>query len=126
MSTRSEQLAAELQHVTDELIAYIEGFPTRRGSARVRPSNARPPFSATSPMATAPSWTSWSGRSPKAGRRHFSLEDLATAAQKNAAQPKAVVLERLRAQAPAASVYVRGLSDAQLQRAAQCPGVGTR
>ena len=70
MSTRSEQLAAELQHVTDELIAYIEGFPTRRGSARVRPSNARPPLSpATSPMATAPSWTSWSGRSPKAGRR---------------------------------------------------------
>ena len=52
------------------------------------------------------------------------MEDLATAAQKNAAQPKAVVLERLRAQAPAASVYVRGLSDAQLQRAGTMPWGG--
>jgi hypothetical protein len=126
MATRSEQLADELQHVTDEVIAYIEGVPDKawqRSCAAEQCTVAALAYhiaDAYRPIVDDLVRPLAEGQEAL----HFSLEDLATASQKYAAQPKAVVLERLCAQAPAAIAYVRGLSDAQLQRAGTMPWGG--
>jgi uncharacterized damage-inducible protein DinB len=127
MSTRAEQLADELQRATDEVAAYIEGIPDEAWQRECAAEQCTVAALAchiadgygpileglVKPIAEGTE-----------GPR-YSLEELAqwnaAAAQENAAQPKAVALERLRSKAPAAIAYLRGLSDDQLQRTGTLP-----
>ena len=127
MSTRAEQLADELQQVTDEVAAYIEGIPDEalQGTCAAEQctvaalachiADGYGPIleGLVKPVAEGTE-----------GPR-YSMEELAqwnaAAAQENAAQPKAVALERLRTQAPPAIDYVRALTDEQLQRTGTLP-----
>ena len=130
MSTRAEQLAAELQQVTDEVIACVE---TILDEAWQRIS---PPEQCTVAALASHLADGYQGllnnlvKPIVEGRdvRRISPEDLAhwnaAAAEKNAAQPKAVVLERLRTQAPPAIAYVRALRDEQLARDGTLPFTG--
>jgi uncharacterized damage-inducible protein DinB len=127
MSTRAEQLADELQQVTDEVVASIEAVPDaawQRACADEQCTVAAlachiaDGYSGVLDNLVKPIAEGQEG--PR-----YSMEDLAqwnaAAAQENAAQPKEVALERLRAQAPVAIEYVRALSEAQLQRVGTLP-----
>ena len=127
MSARAEQLADELQQVTDEVAAFIEGIPDEAWQRTCADEQCTVAALAchiadgygpileglVKPIAEGTE-----------GPR-FSAEDLAqwnaAAAQENAAQPKTVVVERLRRNAPAAIAYVRSLRDEQLQRTGTLP-----
>jgi uncharacterized damage-inducible protein DinB len=127
MSTRAEQLADELQQVTDEVAAFIAGIPDEAWQRTCAAEQCTVAALAchiadgygpileglVKPIAEG-----------QAGPR-YSMEELAqwnaAAAQENAAHPKAVAVERLRTKAPAAIAYVRGLSDEQLQRTGTLP-----
>ncbi len=127
MSTRAEQLADELQQATDEVIAYIEGIPDE---AWPRTCAAEQCTVAALACHIADGYGPILNGLVKPiaeeteGPR-YSAEDLAqwnaAAAQENAAQPKAVAVERLRSQAPAAIAYLRSLSDEQLERTGTLP-----
>src|SRR5262245_29287714 len=127
MSSRAEQLASELQQVTDEVAATIEAMPD---AAWQRRCAAEQCTVAALACHIADGYGGLVDNLVKpivAGREvaRFSQGDLArwnaTAAEENAAQPKSVVLERLRTQAPPAIAYVRGLSDEQLQQSGTLP-----
>jgi len=127
MSTRAEQLADELQQVTDEVGAYIEGIPDE---AWQRTCAAEQCTVAALACHIADSYGPILDGLVKpiadgTEGPHFTTDDLAqwnaAAAQENAAQSKVVVVERLRRNAPAAIGYVRSLSDAQLQRTGTLP-----
>ena len=127
MSTRAEQLADELQQVTEEVAACIAGIPDEAWQRECRAeqctvaalachiADGYGPIleSLVKPIAEGTE-----------GPR-YSVEQLAqwnaAAAQQNATQPKAVALERLRTNAPTAIAYVRGLRDEQLQRIGTLP-----
>ena len=127
MSTRAEQLADELQQVTDEVAAFIAGIPDEAWPRTCADEQCTVAALAchiadgygpileglVKPIADGTE-----------GPR-YSMEELAqwnaAAAQENAAQPKAVVVERLRTNAPAAIDYLRSLSDEQLQRTGTLP-----
>src|SRR4051794_5324148 len=127
MTGRAEQLANELQRVSDEVASTVEAVPDvawqRRSAAEqctvaalachIADGYGGILDSLVKPMAEG-----------REGPR-FTQDDLtrwnAAAAEANAAQPKVVVLERLRTQAPPAIAYVRGLSDAQLERSGILP-----
>ena len=127
MSTRAEQLADELQQVTDEVAAYIERIPDEpwQGTCAAEQCTVA---AVACHIADSYSPILEGLVKPVAegteGPR-YSMEELAqwnaAAARENAAQPKAVALERLRTQAPPAIDYVRGLSDEQLQRTGTLP-----
>jgi uncharacterized damage-inducible protein DinB len=127
MSTRAEQLADELQQVTDEVATSIEGIPDE---AWQRTCAAEQCTVAALGCHIADGYGGILDGLVKPiaedqeGPR-FTTDDLAqwnaAAARENAAQPKAVALERLRTQAPAAIAYVRSLSDEQLQRTGTLP-----
>ena len=127
MSTRAEQLADELQQASDEVIASIEAIPD---AAWQRTCAAEQCTVAALTCHIADGYGPILEGLVKPitegteGPR-YSMEELAqwnaAAAQENAAQPKAVALERLRTKAPAAIAYVRGLSDDQLQRTGTLP-----
>src|SRR3712207_1385536 len=126
MSERSQRLAEELQQVTDEVAAFVEVVPDERWQ---RTCTAEQCTVAALACHIADGYRPIVDelvRPIAEGQKalRFSLEDLADVAQETAAQSKAVVLARLRAHAPAAIAYVRGLSDAQLQRAGTMPWGG--
>lgn len=127
MSSRAEQLANELQQVTDEVTATIETVPDAAWQNRC------PAEQCTVAALACHIADSYSGlldnlvKPIVEGREgpRFSPADLArwnaAAAKENAAQPKAVVLERLRTQAPPVIAYLRDLSEADLQRSGAVP-----
>jgi hypothetical protein len=127
MSSRAEQLANELQQVTDEADAAIEVASDTAWQRRCVAEQCTVAALACH-MADGYSGILDNLIKPVVEGREgprFSQDDLArwnaAAAQQNATQPKAVVLERLRTQAPPAIAYIRGLSDAQLQRTGRLP-----
>jgi uncharacterized damage-inducible protein DinB len=127
MSTRAEQLADELQQVTDEVAAYIEGIPDeawQRACAAEQCTVAALACHIADGYGPILEGLVKPIAEGTEGPR-FTMDDLAqwnaAAAQENAAQPKAVAVERLRTQAPAAIAYVRSLSDEQLQRTGTLP-----
>jgi uncharacterized damage-inducible protein DinB len=127
MSARAQALADELQQVTDAVAAFIETVPDDAWQRTCGPEQCTVAALAchiadgygalvdnlVKPIAEG-----------QAGPR-FSQEQLAqwnaAAAVANAAQPQAAALERLRAHAPAAIAYVRGLRDDQLQQTGALP-----
>jgi uncharacterized damage-inducible protein DinB len=127
MSTRAEQLADELQQATNEVAAYIERIPDEAWQHTCAAEQCTVAALAChiadgyGPILEGLVKPIAEGRE---GPR-FTADDLAqwnaAAAQENAAQPKAVALERLRRNAPAAIDYVRSLSDDQLQRTGTLP-----
>jgi uncharacterized damage-inducible protein DinB len=127
MSSRAEQLANELQQVTDEADAAIEATSDTAWQRRCAAEQCTVAALACH-LADGYSGILDNLVKPSVEGREgprFSQEDLArwnaAAAEENATQPKAVVLERLRTQAPPAIAYIRGLSDAQLQRTGRLP-----
>src|SRR4051812_12409798 len=127
MSRRAEQLAKELQQVTDEATGTIEGVPEaawkRRCAAEQCTVAALACHIADGYVGILDNLVKPMAEGQEGPR--FSQEDLATwnaaAAEANAAQPQWAVLERLRTQSPPAIAYVRGLSDAQLERPGSLP-----
>ena len=127
MSDRSQRLAEELKQVTDEVAAFVEAVADeawRRACTAEQCTVA----ALACHIADGYGGILESLVKPIAegheGPR-FGQEDLAqwnaAAAEANAAQPKAVALERLRTQAPPAIAYVRALSDQQLDRSGPLP-----
>ncbi len=127
MSTRAEQLADELQQVTDEVVAFVEAVPDEVWQRTCTAEHCTVAALACH-IADGYSGILDSLVKPIAEGQEglrFSQEDLAqwnaAAAEANAAQPRAVALERLRTQAPPAIAYVRALSDEQLDRSGPLP-----
>ena len=127
MGTRADELADELQQVTDEVAAFIEEAPAEVWQRLSAPEQCTVAALACH-IADSYSGVLDSLVKPIAEGREgprFSQEDLAqgnaAAAKQNATQPKAAALERLRTQAPPAIAYVRALSDEQLARRGDLP-----
>jgi uncharacterized damage-inducible protein DinB len=127
MSDRSQRLAEELQQVTDEVAAFVE-VVTDEAWQRACTAEQCTVAALACHIADGYSGILESLVKPIAEGQEgprFGQEDLAqwnaAAAEANAAQPKAVALERLRTQAPPAIAYVRALSDQQLDRSRPLP-----
>ena len=127
MSARAQQLADELQQVTDEVAAFVEAVPDEAWRHACTAEHCTVAALACH-IADGYSGILDSLVKPIAEQQEgprFSQEDLAqwnaAAAEANAAQPKAVALERLRTQAPPAIAYVRTLSDQRLDRSRSLP-----
>jgi uncharacterized damage-inducible protein DinB len=127
MGDRAQQLADELQQVTDEVATFVEAVPDEAWQRACRAERCTVAALACH-IADGYSGILDSLVKPIAEEQEgprFSQEDLAqwnaAAAEANAAQPKAVALERLRTQAPPAIAYVRALSDQQLDRSGPLP-----
>jgi len=127
MSSRAEQLANELQQVTDEMTATIEAIPDAAWQNRCGPEQCTVAALACHIADGYSGLLDYLVKPIVEGREgpRFSREDLArgnaAAAEENAAQPKSVVLERLRTQAPPVIAYVRDLSDEDLQHTGALP-----
>src|SRR3954447_6039023 len=127
MSSRAEQLANELQQVTDEMTATIEAIPDAAWQNRCGSEQCTVAALACHIADGYSGLLDYLVKPIVEGREgpRFSREDLArgnvAAAEENAAQPKSVVLERLRTQAPPVIAYVRDLSDEDLQHTGALP-----
>jgi hypothetical protein len=127
MRTRAQQLADALQQVTDEVAAFIAAVPEAAWQRTCGPEQCTVAALAChiadsyGPLVDTLLTPIVEGQpGPRFSQDDLAQWNAATAAE-NATQPKAVALERLRAQAPPAIADVRGLRDEQLQRSGPLP-----